>query len=101
MLSTVGGYYEKCGGNGKIQYMGNEITDAKIIAKVCNEHFVTIGKKLAEVVHTGDSSPQVHLNRADIRFKFKSVTADQIQQTTSKLINSEATGIHNTVKTRI
>ena len=27
----------------KIQYMGHEITDTKIIADVCNEHFVTIG----------------------------------------------------------
>ena len=29
----------------KIQYMGNEITDTKIIAEVCNEHFVTIGNR--------------------------------------------------------
>ena len=28
----------------KIQYMGNEITDTKIIVELCNEHFVTIGE---------------------------------------------------------
>ena len=77
----------------KIQYMGNEITDTKMIAEVCNEHFVTIGKKLAdEIVQTGDSA---HLKRVDTRFKFKPATADQIQQTISKVINSKATGIHN------
>ena len=80
----------------KIQYMGNEITDTKMIAEVCNEHFVTIGKKLAdEVVQTGVSSLYAHLKTADTRFKFKPVTADQLQQTISKLINSKATGIHN------
>ena len=80
----------------KIQYMGNEITDTKIIAELRNEHFVTIGKKLAdEVVQTGDLSPYAHLKRAETRFKFKPVTADQIQQTISKLINSKATDIHN------
>ena len=48
--------------------MGNEITDTKIIAEVCNEHFVTIGKKLAdEMVQTGDLSRYAHLKRADTR----------------------------------
>ena len=80
----------------KIQYMGDEITDTKMIAEVCNEHFVTIGQKLAdEIVQTSDSSPYAHLKRADTRFRFKPVTADQIQQTISKLVNSKATGIHN------
>ena len=79
-----------------IQHMGNEITDTKIIAEVCNEHFVTIGKKLVdEIVPTGDLSPYAHLKRAETGFKFKPVTADQIQQTISKLINSKATGIRN------
>ena len=76
--------------------MGNEITDNKMIAEVCNEHFVTIGKDLAdETVQTGDSFPYAHLKRADTRFKFKPVTEDQLQQTISKLINSKATGIYN------
>ena len=34
----------------KIQHMGNEITDTKIIAEVCNEHFATTGKKLADEI---------------------------------------------------
>ena len=63
----------------KIQHMGSEIPDTKMIAEMCNEHFVTIGKKLAdETVQTGDSSPYAHLKRADTQFKFKPVTADQI-----------------------
>ena len=67
-----------------------------MIAEVCNEHFVTIGKKLAdEIAQTGDSFPYAHLKRADTRFKLKPVTADQIQQTITKLINSKATGIYN------
>ena len=46
--------------------MGNEITDTKMIAELCNEHFVTIGKKLAdEIVQPGDSPPYAHLKRAD------------------------------------
>ena len=50
----------------KRQYMRNEITDAKMIAEVCNDHFVTIGQKFAdEIVQTGDSSPYAHLKRAD------------------------------------
>ena len=70
--------------------MGNELKDTSMIAEVCNEHFVTIGKKLAdEIVQTCDSSPYAHLKRADTQFKFKPVTADQIQQTISKLINSK------------
>ena len=64
----------------KIQYMGNKITDTKMIAEVCNEYFVTIGKKLAdEIVQTGDSFPYAHLKGAETRFKFKPVTAYQIQ----------------------
>ena len=31
----------------KIWYMGNEVTDTKMIAEVCDKHFVTIGEKLA------------------------------------------------------
>ena len=59
--------------------MGNDITDTKLIAEECNEHFVTIGKKLAdEIVQTGDSSPYAHLKRAETRFKFKPLEADQI-----------------------
>ena len=34
----------------KIEYMGNEITDTKMIAEVCNEHLVTIGQKLADEI---------------------------------------------------
>ena len=60
------------------------------------EESITIGKKLAdEIGQTGDSSPYAHLKRADTQFKFEPVTADQIQQTISKLIISKATGIHN------
>ena len=63
---------------------------------MCNEYFVTNGKKLAvEIFQTSDSLPYVHLKRAETRFKFKPVTADQILQNISKLINSKATGIHN------
>ena len=76
--------------------MGNEITDTKITAEVNNEHFVTTGSKLADkIVQICDSLPYVHLKRADTRLNFKPVTADQIQQTISKLISSKATGIHN------
>ena len=48
--------------------MGNEITDTtEIIAEVCNEHFVTIDKKLDDgIVQAGDSCPYAHLNRAGL-----------------------------------
>ena len=84
---------------GKSQYMGNDVTETEIIAEVCNGHFVTISKKLAdETFHTGDSSPYAHHKRPDIRFKFKPVKANQIQLTISNLRNSNTTGIHNILK---
>ena len=67
----------------------------KVIAEKCNEHFVSIGDKLAKEIQTNDEqSATAYLKSSTTKFKFKTISVMQVIKALKKLINSKATGIH-------
>ena len=79
----------------KVIYKGCEITEQKKIADICNEHFVSIGNRLAEGIPHTSGSPTAHIKAAKSRFVFHKVTTSQTEKVMKKLIYGKATGIHN------
>ena len=79
----------------KVIYKGCEIIEQKKIADICNEHFVSIGNRLAEGIPHTSESPTAHIKAANSRFVFHKVTTSQTEKVMKKLIDSKATGIHN------
>ena len=57
----------------KINFEGKEFT------KLCNEHFVSIGDKLAKSIHPGnEQSPTAHIQPATVKFRFKPISVLQV-----------------------
>ena len=55
----------------KINFEGKQFTDKKKITKLCNEHFVSIGDKLAKSIQPGnEQSPTAHIQPATLKFRF-------------------------------
>ena len=85
----------KTAGIEKINIKGLEVTDKEIIAEKCNEHFVSIGDRLAKEIHVSDKQyATAHLKPATRKFAFKPISVTQVIKLPEKLINSKATGIH-------
>ena len=79
----------------KIIMEGTEITDKKQIAERCNEHFVSIGQKLASDIENTDAhSPTAHIKPAEAKFSFKPFSVPQFIRIIKTLSNIKATGIH-------
>ena len=79
----------------KVSMEGIEITDKKQIAERCNEHFVSIGQKLASDIENTDAhSPTAHMKPVKAKFSFKPISVPQVIRIIKKLLNSKATGIH-------
>ena len=79
----------------KVSMEGTEITDKKQIAERCNEHFVSIGQKLASDIENTDAhSPTAHMKPVKAKFSFKPISVPQVIMIIKKLLNSKATGIH-------
>ena len=79
----------------KINIKGLEVTDEEIIAEKCNEHFVSIGDRLAKGIHFNDKQyATAHLKPATRKFAFKPISVTQVVKLLEKLINSKTTGIH-------
>ena len=67
----------------------------KQIAERCNEHFVSIGQKLASDIENTDAhSPTAHMKPVEAKFSFKPISVPQVIRIIKKLLNSKATGIH-------
>ena len=79
----------------KVIYEGSEYTDGKEITDICNKHFVSLGRRLAEDIPDMGESPTAHIKAASRRFAFCKVTTSQVERVMKTLIKSKATGIHN------
>ena len=53
----------------KINFKGKKFTDRKQITELCNEHFVSIGDKLAKSIQ----SPTAQIQPATVKFRFKPI----------------------------
>ena len=95
ILKSAMGKPHKTTGIKKTNIKGLEVTDKEIIAEKCNEHFVSIGDRLAKEIHFNDKQyATAHLKPATRKFAFKPITVTQVVKLLEKLINSKATGIH-------
>ena len=79
----------------KVVIRNTEITDNNEIVEAFNEHFASIGEKLAAQVENISTNPVDAINKADTKFKFKSIEVCQIIKIIKKLANGKAVGIHS------
>ena len=77
----------------QIQFNETTITDNKEIADVCNQHFVTIGERLASKIPGTNDLSNDHIPRVQSKFMFKPITENQVLEVIAKLVNSKATGL--------
>ena len=69
ILKSAIGKTQKTSGIEKIIIDEIEVTDMKVIAEKCNEHFVAIGDKLAKEIQTNnEQSPTAHLKSSTTKF---------------------------------
>ena len=82
---------------GKLCIEKREICDPGDIAESLNDHFVSIGKKLAKEIPETEDPPTANLNEltSEIRFRFKYVTKSKVFSLIAKLKIGKATGLHN------
>ena len=75
---------------------GEKVIDKQRIVESCNDHFVSVGEKLARQTPVSKFSPERYMNM-DIRNKFKvrPITPTNVFDIISKLNNGKATGAHN------
>ena len=71
------------------------ISDSNKISEICNDHFVTVGERLAGQMPCSDNSLTAHIPKINSVFQLKPVTEGQVLKLLSKLINGKATGSHN------
>ena len=96
ILESGTGKPHKSTGIEKINVNGLEVTDKEITAEKCNEHFVSIGDRLATEIHSSDKQYATeHLKRTTMKFAFKPISVTQVIKLVEKLINSKATKIHD------
>ena len=72
---------------------GIAVTDKEQIPDIFNEHFVSVGSKIADNVPATALSPTVP--KTQNRFKLKHIATAQIIEICKKLVKGKATGIHN------
>ena len=70
-------------------------TDKAKIADAFNNHFVSIGEKIANSIEGCNESPIANIQRVPTKFEFQQITAAQITKVVQRLVNGKATGIHN------
>ena len=70
-------------------------TDKAKIADAFNNHFVSIGEKIADSIEGCNESPVANIQRVQTKFEFQQITAAQIAKIVQRLVNGKATGIHN------
>ena len=79
----------------KVIVDGITVTDKEQIPDIFNDHFVSVGSKIADNIPAIDLSPTVNIPKTQNRFKLKQITTAQIIKMVKKLVNGKATGIHN------
>ena len=86
VLKQAMGQISKTNNIDKVIYKGCEITEQKKIADICNEHFFSIGNRLAKGIPHTSESPTAHIKAANSRFVFHKVTTSQTEKVMKKLI---------------
>ena len=61
-------------------YNNQEISEDNEKAKVCNEHFIAVGQKLAEDIPSTDESPTANITPTKTKFEFGCITIAQIEK---------------------
>ena len=64
----------------KVIHKGREISDKKEIANIYNEHFVSVGKRLAVNIPDTGESPNAHIRPTSSRFVFHKVMTFQVEK---------------------
>ena len=78
----------------KVSSDGGQVLERDEIAEICDDYFVSVGKKVAgQVLSTGNSLTS-HIPKTEVRFKFKSIAISSVTNILKKLANNEAVGIH-------
>ena len=70
----------------QIIYEGSEYTDGKEIADICNKHFVSVGRRLAEDIPDMGESPTAHIKASNKRFVFCKLATSQVERVMKTLI---------------
>ena len=79
----------------KVVIRNMEIADNNEIVEAFNEHFAAIGEKLAAQIENTSINPVDAINKANTKFKFKSIEVCQIITIIKKLANGKAVGTHS------
>ena len=72
---------------------GQQISNTCEIVEALNEHFVKVGKRLADEIPQSVSSPTANIDKANTRFEFMEISASNIVKVIKKLISGKATGL--------
>ena len=59
----------------KIVSNGSNVSDNGDIARVFNQHFVSVGRRLAEKIPFTDESPTAHIKVANVKFQLSTIAA--------------------------
>ena len=78
----------------RILFQDGVITGPTNLAKAFNEHFVSIGERLAKTVGYTDIYPTQFLKQAKTKFKFKQIKVEEVFRVINKLVNAKAVGTH-------
>ena len=79
----------------KVMYNCGEIVDKQEIADICNLHFVSVGKRLAEGLSNTNIDTISHIATPNEKFKIYKISPVHVKQVTRKLVNNKATGVHD------
>ena len=79
----------------EVMYDCREIVDKQEIADICNLHFVSVGKRLAEGLSNKNIDTIFHVVTPNEKFTFSKISTEQIKQVIQKLVNNKATGVHD------
>ena len=75
-----------------------KVNDQKVkgndeIAELFNEHFVSIGEKLAKVIDPVDISLTPQVKQTESKFRFRKISSIKVFDTLNKLKNGKSTGL--------
>ena len=75
-------------------YDCREIVDKQEVADICDLHFVSVGKRLAEGLSYTNIDTISHIATPNENFTFSKISTEQVKQFIRKLVNNKATGVH-------
>ena len=76
----------------KVMYDCREIVAKQEIADICNLHFVSVGKRLAEGLSNTNIGTISHIATSNKNFTFSEISTKEVKQVIRKLVNNKATG---------